>query len=413
MRAFLIVGLVMLLGWAALERGLERFRLTGPLLMVGTGALVGLFVADELNAHLNTAEAEKVVELILALLLFVDATEVRGGPFGGEMRVVSRLLFFALPLSLLAAVATGTLLMPELSWPVLVILACIVIPTDFAPASAILRARGVPAKIRHILNVESGYNDGIVAPIFVFALVLVGARVDFTPLGALEEALPSFAVAAATGVVVGGIAGAVLQRTIRVDLSSPHSARLAMVLVPILTYLLATSFEANGFVAAFIAGIAYHASRAGSAHADLDHAETVFADDLGQLVAMAMWFAFGALAVLVFSNGFDPVLVLFGVIAALVLRLVPVVLALLGSSLSWRERFVVGMVGPRGTASIVFGLLAFNALPQGVDLPPLYAMTIVVAASILFHGMIAPTLAKRLLHQPPSTGRRRSEPQVG
>jgi NhaP-type Na+/H+ or K+/H+ antiporter len=393
----IVVGLAVLVLWAAAERGLERVRLTGPFVMLVCGAVVGLFVADDFNNRLDTVHAEKIVELILALLLFVDATEVRGGPFGGEARVISRLLFLAMPLSLITAVVAGAMLLPALSGPVLLMLACIVIPTDFAPAAPILRLGGIPARLRHILNVESGYNDGIVSPIFVFALSLVGRRADMGGIEALVDGLWAFLFAAAAGIVVGGGAGFVLRATRRIGFASTRSGRLAMVLIPLLSYVAANLVEANGFVAAFLAGIVYRVVRGGSRHADIDPAETAFADDVGQLVAMAMWFGFGAVAVLVFSNGLKPALIGYGVLAVLVLRLVPVLLCLLRSSLAWRERFVVGVLGPRGTASIVFGFLAFDALPENRNLPPLYAMTVVVVLSIVLYGVVAPPLAVRLL----------------
>jgi NhaP-type Na+/H+ or K+/H+ antiporter len=393
----IVAGLAVLVLWALSERGVEQCRLTGPIVMAASGVVVGLLVATDFNRHLNTEQAEKLVELILALLLFVDATEVRGGPFGGEARVVSRLLFVALPLSLLAAVVTGALLLPAVSGPVLVVLACIVIPTDFAPASPILRNAAIPARIRHIVNVESGYNDGIVSPIFVFALSLAGERAHLDPFDALVDGLWAFLFAAAAGIVVGGAAGIVFRATRRVGFASARSGRLVMVLIPILTYVVAIGLQANGFVAAFIAGIVYRVVRGGSRHADLDPAETAFADDVGQLVSMAMWFGFGAVAVLVFGNGLEPALILYGVIAVVVLRLVPVLVSLFRRSLAWRERLVVGLLGPRGTASIVFGFLAFNELPAGPDLPALYAMTVVVMLSIVLYGVAAPPLAVRIM----------------
>ncbi|BCJ37558.1 sodium/hydrogen exchanger [Actinocatenispora thailandica] len=397
MALLIVVGLTVLVLWALAERGLERVRLTGPFVMLACGVLVGVLAADDFNSRLDTAHAEKVVELILALLLFVDATEVRGGPFGGEARVISRLLFLAMPLSLIAAFVAGSLLLPALSGPVLLMLACIVIPTDFAPASPILRHAAIPVRIRHILNVESGYNDGIVSPIFVFAVSLVGKRAGLDGVEALLDGLWAFLFAAAAGIVVGGGAGFVLRGTRRIGFASDRSGRFAMVLVPLLSYVAANLVEANGFVAAFLAGIVYRVVRGGSRHADLDPAETAFADDVGQLVSMAMWFGFGAVAVLVFSNGLKPALILFGVLAVLVLRLVPVLLCLLRSSLRWRERIAVGVLGPRGTASIVFGFLAFDALPESDDLPPLYAMTVVVVLSIVLYGVVAPPLTARLL----------------
>ena len=37
-----------------------------------------------------------------------------------------------------------------------------------------LRDERLPERVRNVLNVESGYNDGFVAPVFVFALTLAG-----------------------------------------------------------------------------------------------------------------------------------------------------------------------------------------------------------------------------------------------
>ena len=412
-----VVGLAALLLWALCERGLDRIRLIGPFVLVASGVVVGLFAADDFNNRLDTGHAEKIVELILALLLFVDATEVRGGPFGGEAGVLSRLLFLALPLSLIVVFVAGALLLPGLSGPVLVLLACIVVPTDFA-AAPILRHAAIPARLRHILNVESGYNDGIVSPIFVFAVSLVGKRAGMDGLDALLDGLWAFLFAAASGVVAGGGAGFVLRATRRFGIASARSGRFAMVLIPLLAYVAANQVQANGFVAAFVAGIVYRVVRGGSRHADLDPAETAFADDVGQLVAMAMWFGFGAVAVLVFSNGVRPALIVFGVLAVLVLRPAPVVLCLLRSTLAWRERLVVGLLGPRGTASIVFGFLAFNALPPDRDLPPLYAMTVVVLLSIVLYGVVAPPLAARMLRAgrggpTPAGNRARSGPPAG
>ncbi|WP_454117518.1 hypothetical protein [Microbacterium lacticum] len=49
-----------------------------------------------------------------------------------------------------------------------------------------------------------------------------------------------------------------------------------------------------------------------------------------------------------------------GFVAALaptLFRVVPVYVAMLGSSVSWRDRTALGFIGPRDTATIVFGLL--------------------------------------------------------
>jgi NhaP-type Na+/H+ or K+/H+ antiporter len=75
----------------------------------------------------------------------------------------------ALPLSILAVVVSG-LFLPHLSLFILIVIACVIMPTDFAPAATLLRSPRIPARVRQILNIESGYNDGLVSPVFGMAL---------------------------------------------------------------------------------------------------------------------------------------------------------------------------------------------------------------------------------------------------
>jgi NhaP-type Na+/H+ or K+/H+ antiporter len=96
----LIAVSVVLAGWALSARRLERWRITSPLFLVVAGAAVEYTTHGSLADTLNSEIAEHIAEIILAVLLFVDATAVRGGLFGGQPRSTMRLLFIALPLSL-------------------------------------------------------------------------------------------------------------------------------------------------------------------------------------------------------------------------------------------------------------------------------------------------------------------------
>ncbi len=75
-------------------------------------------------------------------------------------------------------------------------------------------------------------------------------------------------------------------------------------------------------------------------------------------------------------------------------RLLPVLVAMLGSRFSWSERLLVGSLGPRGTTSIVFGLLAFNVLTGDDERAVLLTMVIAVLGSVILHGVGAPAAAR-------------------
>ncbi|MFF4500995.1 cation:proton antiporter [Streptomyces sp. NPDC001401] len=141
---------------------LQRRHLGAPATMVPAGILVGLSVEDSVVAALNTEVAQHVAEIILAFLLFVDATEVRGGRlWGNSPRLVARVLLVALPVSLGAAMPAGKLAFPESPWALMPVVACIVVPIDFAPSEQVVRDPRLSARVRSVLNVESGYNDGM------------------------------------------------------------------------------------------------------------------------------------------------------------------------------------------------------------------------------------------------------------
>ncbi|MEX1654869.1 cation:proton antiporter [Streptomyces pseudovenezuelae] len=76
-------------------------------------------------------------------------------------------------------------------------------------------------------------------------------------------------------------------------------------------------------------------------------------------------FFFGNAVVLAVGEGIGWPTIVLCAAALTVVRILPVMLAFLGSTFTWRERLMVGALGPRGTTCLVFGLLAFNALGRG------------------------------------------------
>lgn len=387
----LIAVSVVLAGWALGAGRLERLRLTAPMVLVLAGVAVGFSTQDVLADSLNTNTAQHVAEIVLAVLLFVDATDVRGGLFGGQPRATMRVLFIALPLSLALSVALGLWLLPHQPWALLLIIACVVVPTDFAPAASILRDHRVPERVRDVLNVEAGYNDGIISPIFIFALALAGDRSHAaTPMEALGSAVPQAIKAILVGVVVGAALALLTNNAARRGAMTEQSKRLILVAAPMLAYGSSLAVGGNGFVSAFVCGIAFNYLR----NSESIRAELELLDDIGFLLSAVMWFVFGATAVLALTLGVSWGMVLFCLLALTVVRVVPVLIAMLGSTFSWRERWLLGWLGPRGTTSIVFGLLAFNVLTGDAERTSLLTMVVAVLGSVVLHGAAAPAAAR-------------------
>ncbi|OBK74514.1 sodium:proton antiporter [Mycobacterium sp. 1274761.0] len=391
MLASLIAVALVLVAWSLSARRLERWRITAPMFLVLAGIAVGLWTQDALAESLNTDTAQHVAEIIVAVLLFIDATDIRGGLFGSQPRAAVRVLFIAMPLSLLLSVAAGLWLLPSLGWAVLLVVACVVVPTDFAPAASVLRDGRVPARVRNVLNVEAGYNDGVVSPVFIFALTLAGDRTHAsTPVEALGSAMPQAIKAIVVGVAVGAALALLTNFAERRGAMTDQSKRMVLAAAPMLAYGLGLAVGGNGFVSAFVCGIAFNYLR----RSDAIREELELLDDIGFLLSAVMWYVFGATAVLALTLGVSWGMVAFCLLALTVVRLVPVLAAMLGSPYSWQERLLLGWLGPRGTTSIVFGLLAFNVLTGDDERSALLAMVIVVLGSVVLHGVGAPAAAR-------------------
>ncbi|MEW2078816.1 cation:proton antiporter [Streptomyces sp. NPDC013433] len=391
-------------GWSLLAGRLERLHVRASLVLAGVAT--GLFTHSEIAVALNFEIAQHVAEIILAVLLFVDATELRGGRlFGRDPGSAARLLLVALPLSLGATVLLGGVLLPELSAAMLLLIACVVTPTDFAPAGSLVRDRRIPARVRNVLNVESGHNDGVVSPIFLFALILAGSTAEKrTPLEALATTVPFAVKALVIGTLIGALLAWLVNLAQRANFMTDQSRRVIGLVIPLLICTSTVAVHGNGFVAAFVAGVTFRCVRqaaqrhGGAAPAGSD---LQLVEDTSALMTMVMWFFFGNAVVLTFVVGLDWSVLLLCAAALTVLRIVPVFLALLGSRLGWRDRLMVGALGPRGTTSIVFGLLAFNAIPDGAGAnSALEATVLVVLGSLLLHGGGSMAIARLLRVKP-------------
>ena len=412
----LLLSLVAIVLWSLVSNRFERWGVAGPAGLVLLGAATVIWNVDAFSTALDSTISEKVVEIILAILLFVDATDIKGGIFGREGKTIARLVLVALPLSIVLTVPMGLLLVPDADVLVVVVIACVVLPMDFAPAAQLLRDRRIPARVRRILNVESGYNDGLISPVFgmSLALAVVWSTIERTNTADLTEAdvegpviqflesfvnaVPATVSAILIGIILGTAVGFLVRAARERDIASAVGARYVMLLLPLIAYAVASipALSANGFVAAFVAGIGYRMTRTrGHRDEGIEHSELLLVDEVGVLASYLVWFVLGGATLVVLTAGVDWRILVFALLALTLLRVAPVYLSLMRSSVPRGERLLIGTLGPRGTASIVFGLLAYNALPEDQGVIVLTVMVVTVVGSILLHGLVAPLALRR------------------
>ncbi|CAH0167760.1 cation:proton antiporter [Microbacterium sp. Bi128] len=395
----LVIGAALLI-WALWSRLFRKATVNGPIVMTALGLLAGALLPGQGELFLDSKATLFFAEIVLAYLLFVDALEVRGSLRSHFTGVPARLLGIGLPLSLILVLAVGLVLPLGLSIAVILAIACISVPADFSPETSLVRDSRVPARVRRWLSIESGYNDGLVSPF------LLGA-VAFAAAGTTSDAGRAFAVAAPAGLIailVGAVAGTVIGGAIRFadrrGWTEPQSMRIAFIAAPLIVFGLALALQGNGFVAVFVAGVAVRLTRGTD---PLAAAEITLLEDLSWLLNLLLWLAFGFAAIVLLSETYEwwPAIVL-ALVALTLGRFLPVLLSLIGSEATPKERLFVAAMGPRGAASIVFGLIAANALPGEEGFLVLAATCMVVLGSVVLHGVAGPLMVRWLWPAPVS-----------
>jgi NhaP-type Na+/H+ or K+/H+ antiporter len=378
----LVVIMALLLAWALVAGRLARWSITAPLAMMVAGVALTAGSSPVFLIDLDTSTFEHIAEVVLAILLFVDATEVPGSVLGPEPRLILRLLLIALPLTLVAAVGAGYLSLPGHGFWLLAVIATVVVPTDMAPAAALIRDRRIPRRLRDLLNVESGLNDGVVAPLFLVCLAATPLNASGTlPEDGILDAAPAIAIAIAAGAGVGYGGRWVIEWSWSRDWTQPASLRLGVAALPLMAYGLANAFGGNGFVSAFVAGVVF-----APVTRRLPKDALNLAEDLSGLLSLAIWFVFGQLINQTMGHVSVGVVV-YALLVLTVVRIGPVMLSLRGTGLRVADRAFVGWLGPRGLASIVFGSLAFIELSPADGDVVAEVMVATVLLSIVLHGL--------------------------
>jgi sodium/hydrogen antiporter len=387
----LVVLLVALsvLAWVLLSRWLNQASVTAPIVLVLAGGLCA-WLLNQTPDIANTGDGLRALaEFALAFVLFADASRVGASWLRDEGLLPARLLLIGLPLSMLLGFGAAVWLFPGSNLWVLAIVGAALAPTDAALGSSVLSDRRVPSRVRRVLNVESGLNDGLATPFVLFFLAAATADEDRQSVSsAAESAVVEIVVGVVLGVALGAAAAFALRTLDRRGWIDRSVLQLGVFTLPVIAYAGTVALGGNGFVAAFVAGLAY-----GNSRRDLTDTALDFAEDAGAVLSLAVWFFFGAIALPSLGNGNLAAAFGYGVLSLTVVRVLPVLLALLGSGLSRRDRWVIAWLGPRGLASVVFGLIAADALTEADGLLVVQTVGVTVLLSVFAHGLSARPVA--------------------
>src|SRR3954451_15395139 len=201
-QVLLVLGLL-LSAAAGLSGWLHGTVLSISVLSLGAG--IGLALADVIEVAPGDDWLVVVIELALVMTLFSDGLLVEEELLRERWRAPVRTLLAAMPLTLAFIGLAAKALFPDLSWAEAFLLGAVLSPTDPVVTSSVVSNLGVPAGVRHTLNLESGLNDGLALPFVLFFLILAEPGGD---AGAEAAKLAGeAAVGAMIGVALGVFAG--------------------------------------------------------------------------------------------------------------------------------------------------------------------------------------------------------------
>jgi len=166
--------------------------------------------------------------------------------------------------------------------------------------------------------------------------------------------------------------------------------RLAGLALAVLAFSLAGVIEGNGFIAAFAAGITI-----GNTSRNVCTPLYDFIEAEGQLLTLLTFLFFGAAAVVPAFEAATWETFVYALVSLLAVRIIGVAASLFGLKLQVATVAFLGWFGPRGVASILFGLLVLESsgISAGGQIFDIVAVTVVL--SVVLHGLSAHFLAER------------------
>ena len=394
-----VFGLVVV-GYVTAAHYLDRWNVTAPIVFTAVGTVIGIWFW----AGTDTTIVHGIAEIGLALILFHDAAQVRPRQIRSDAGPCARLLLIGLPLTILLGVVTAQLLMPGVGIWLALLLATALAPTDAGLGAPTVLNPVVPVRIRRILNVESGLNDGLATPVVLFAIA-AAADSESGSVGvgsAVGAALVELAGGLVVGVLLGAGCGRLLAYARRISNVPTELLTVAALAIPVAAYYGSVALHANGFVAAFVAGTAFAAaftrptSRRPVVAADATEEPLQLTAWVSTALSYAVWSLFGVIGVAQLFRMLSWPGVIFAVLSLTVLRMLPVAIALLGSRFTARTVLFVGWFGPRGLASVIFALIAVEELELTDETRIVIgAITVTVLLSVILHGVSAAPWADR------------------
>ena len=380
---------IVVFAFGLVSRRLEGTLLTAPLVFVAAGIVLGPAGLGLVEFGLDDHTVLLLGEIALAILLFTDAARINLSALRQNEGLPLRLLGIGMPLTIALGTVVAALVLTDLTFWEAAIVGAVLAPTDAALGQAVVSNPRVPVRVRQALNVEAGLNDGLSVPFLALFLTLAVAQEELQPASYwIRFALEQVGLGILVGVGVGLAGGWLVSWASKRVWMTDSSQRIALLALAIIAWALADQIGGNGFIAAFVGGLAVGPTveRVGEQLIRFTEAE-------GQLLNLSVFFIFGVLVV----GLMEPLsweVAVYALLSLTLIRMLPVAASLIGTRLRGVSMLFVGWFGPRGLASIVLGLIVVAEAPMLAgreEIELVVALTVLL--SVLLHGLTAAPLS--------------------
>ena len=392
LNAILVVALLFL-AYSLISRFLENTSLTAPMIFTAFGIGIALTGSNLLGEpDMSHGVVHTLAEITLIFVLFTDAARINFGLLKEDHILPTRLLLVGMPLTIVfgTVIAIGIFRGSFSFWEA-ALLAAILAPTDAALGQAVVSSEMVPIRIRQALSVESGLNDGIALPLVLILASLAGAmNAGETGAHWVQFAAMQVILGPLVGITVGFVGAKLVTYFVDKDWLSHTFEGICALSIAVIAFAGAELAHGNGFISAFVAGLAF-----GNFLENRCEFLYEFAESEGQFFTLTTFLIFGTIAISLVGEGFEWSYLIYGVFSLTIIRIIPAAISMIGTGVNRWTVLFLGWFGPRGLASILFALLILEKMEIGGSKKITAVVVVTVLLSVLLHGLTAAPLSRR------------------
>jgi NhaP-type Na+/H+ or K+/H+ antiporter len=392
---------------------LKNLPMSAPVIYLAVGLLLGptmlgFFSVDPFE---HSAVLEVITEIAVLISLFAAGTKMPLPFSWARWRLPVLLASLGMIVTIGAVAAFGVLVL-GLPLGAAVLLGAILAPTDPVLATDVQsRHPGDRDRLRFTLTCEAGFNDGAALPFAALGLGLLGLG----DLGAhgLRWLTIDLVYATVAGLAIGVAVGWSLGRLVTWSQHRPDDAPvfedfLGLGLIAV-AYGLALLAHAGGFLAVFAAGVALRRTELAGVEHDpsappqqepdlVSDASLAFEERLARVAEIVLVLMLGGL---LYRDAWTWQGVALALFVFVVARPLGAAACVAAGRMPTRVRLLVAWFGLRGIGSVYYVMYALQhgiGAELGAEL--LRLVLIVVALSIVLHGLSATPLVQRYARAP-------------